>query len=54
MPTSTGTDIAFFNLDDIPPSGVITFPGPNASVSSAAVHMTRFAQSDDLAESVNG
>ena len=47
VPTSTGTDIVFFNLDDIPPAGVITFPAANASVSSTVVHMTG-TDTDDL------
>ena len=47
VPTSTGTDIAFFNLDDIAPTGAITFPGASAAVSSTVVHMTGPA-TDDL------
>ena len=46
-PSTVGTDIVNFNLDDVPPSGAIAWPGTNTAVSSSTIQMTGPA-TDDL------
>ena len=46
VPSTVGTDIINFNLDDVPPHGAITWPGANAAVSSATVNVVGTATDD--------
>src|ERR1019366_6482632 len=47
VPATSGTDIINFNIDFVAPSGTITYPSPNAAVSSTTVQITGSA-TDDL------
>ena len=46
VPSTVGTDIINFNLDDVPPQGAITWPSANAAVSSATVNVVGTATDD--------
>ena len=47
VPATVGTDIINFNIDNIAPTGAITYPAVNASVSSTTVQVTG-PDADDL------